>query len=179
MRLRLQVKENRLRDLTKKYLFFTNEIEVGNTEELDATYQSLLLDISNYQFQVSKARALVDTNVHQVAEYDAMQQSVEAEMSSTRADIVHLMAVLEKERTIRQQKEQYSALARRVHTYPSRNETQIEIQRLNHEITDLQQESHAVASALELRSKRFAGFMHALHDMQLLLQDDEVAPMLD
>ena len=117
--------------------------------------------------------------MHQVAEYDAMQQSVEAEMSSTRADIVHLMAVLEKERTIRQQKEQYSALARRVHTYPSRNETQIEIQRLNHEITDLQQESHAVASALELRSKRFAGFMHALHDMQLLLQDDEVAPMLD
>ena len=80
--------------------------------------------------------------------------------------------MLEQERTIRNQKEQYSALARRIHQYPSREETQAEITRLEGEIQQLEQESGAVASALELRSKRFAGFMHALHDMQLLLESE-------
>jgi hypothetical protein len=87
--------------------------------------------------------------------------------TSTRADIERLTNVLEDERRIRNQKEQYSALAKRIHQYPSREETQAEITRLEAEITQLEQESGAVASALELRSKRFAGFMHALHDMQV------------
>jgi THO complex subunit 7 len=87
------------------------------------------------------------------------------------------MGVLEQERTIRQQKEQYSALARRIHTYPTRSETQSEIERLEAEIATLKGESDTVASALELRSKRFAGFMHALHDMQLLLESEQAAPM--
>jgi chromosome segregation ATPase len=90
--------------------------------------------------------------------------------SSTRADIERLTKVLEQERTTRQQKEQYSALARRIHAYPSRADTQSEITRLNEEITGLKRQSDEVATALELRSKRFAGFMHALHDVQQLLQ---------
>ena len=96
--------------------------------------------------------------------------------SITRADIERLTAVLEKERKTRQQKEQYSALARRIHSYPSRRDTQAEIEKLNDEIGALQKESDAVASALELRSKRFAGFMHALHDMQsMLVSEDQVS----
>ena len=91
----------------------------------------------------------------------------------TRSDIERLTAVLEQERTIRQQKEQYSALARRIHAYPSRSDTQAEIEHLNVDIAQLKGESDAVASALELRSKRFAGFMHALHDMQLLLEAEQ------
>ena len=39
--------------------------------------------------------------------------------------------------------------------------------------TALQQQSDEATSALELRSKRFAGFMHALHDISLLLEQQE------
>ena len=149
--------------------------------------------------------------------------------STTRADIERLAVQLEQERTTRQQKEQYSALARcatlpapfagvgrgperarprhparrpvrrparprarfaprakphahppaapprRINAYPARDATEAEIQRLNAEIASLKQEGDAVASALDLRSKRFAGFMHALHDMELLLAT-EAAP---
>ena len=99
--------------------------------------------------------------------------------NTARADIERLTSVLEQERTIRQQKEQYSALAKRIHAYPSRSDTQAEIERLNEEIATLKSESDTVASALELRSKRFAGFMHALHDMQILLEAEQsqMAPM--
>ena len=94
---------------------------------------------------------------------------------TTRADIERLTKVLEQERVNRQRKEQYSALAKRIHAYPSREDTQAEIGRLNDEISTLKQESDAVQGQLELRSKRFAGFMHALHDVQQLLKETEEA----
>ena len=170
---RLQAKETALRNVTKKWLSFSNAIENSSLDECEALHKALLFDLAQYEFSVGKVSALVDTNVRQVAEYDRTQQSVEAEMTTTKADIERLTKVLDQERTIRNQKEQYSALARRIHQYPSRNETQAEIARLEAEIQELERESGAVASALELRSKRFAGFMHALHDMQQLLLESE------
>ena len=170
---RLQAKETALRNVTKKWLSFSNAIENSSLDECEALHKALLFDLAQYEFSVGKVSALVDTNVRQVAEYDRTQQSVEAEMTTTKADIERLTKVLDQERTIRNQKEQYSALARRIHQYPSRDETQAEIGRLEAEIQELERESGAVASALELRSKRFAGFMHALHDMQQLLLESE------
>ena len=54
-------------------------------------------------------------------------------------------------------------------------ETEGEIKRLNEQIAQLQKEHSSVQSALDVRSKRFAGFMHAVHDMQLLLDDEAKA----
>lgn len=84
--------------------------------------------------------------------------------------------MLEQARTQRQQKEQYSALARRIHAYPSRADTQDEITRLNEEITGLKRQSSEVGDALEQRAKKFAAFTHALHDIQMLLAESEATP---
>ena len=43
-------------------------------------HEALILEIKTYEFSISKGSLLVDTNVQQVAEYDAMQQDVEAMM---------------------------------------------------------------------------------------------------
>ena len=80
LKLRLQAKEVALRGLTKKYLAFANAIENSTVEECESNYQALTLEIAAYEFAVGKASALVDTNVQQVAEYDTMQQDVEATM---------------------------------------------------------------------------------------------------
>jgi len=85
----------------------------------------------------------------------------------THGDIERLAVQLEEERTLRHQKEQYAALSRRINQLPAREQTQSEIVGLNAEVAQLKEEGEAVAARLELRSKRFAGFMHALHDLQL------------
>ena len=76
LRLRLQAKEIGLRSLTKRFLAFANSIENSSVEESDASYQSLLQEIATYEFAVSKAKALVETNVRQVEEYDAVQKDM-------------------------------------------------------------------------------------------------------
>ena len=46
-----------------------------------------------------------------------------------------------------------------------------ELVELDNELAALKREGEAVAAKLELRSKRFAGFMHSLHDLQADLQN--------
>lgn len=80
LRQRLLAKENNLRNLTKRYLSFVSSIESSTTEEAEAMYQGLLKELTAYEFTVLKARAHVDTNLRQIADYDAMQQTIDAEM---------------------------------------------------------------------------------------------------
>ena len=80
LRQRILAKEQALRNLTKRYLGFVNSIESSTTEEAQAVYQALLKELSAYEFTVSKAGSLVDTNQRQITEYDAMQKTIDAEM---------------------------------------------------------------------------------------------------
>ena len=137
----------------------------------------LLKEIARYEFAVSKARSLIETNQRQVTDYDQMRSVIEADMTTTQADIERLAGQLQEERKTRQQKEQYAALARRINQYPPRAETQAEIRALNEELSSLKAEGEALASKMELRSRRFAGFTHALHDLQLQLEEDQADEM--
>ena len=169
---RLLAKETSLRDLTKRYLQFVKSIESMSAEECATTYQALLKEIARYEFAVSKARSLIETNERQVADYDKMRQGIEADMATTQDDIVTLGAQLQEERKLRQQREQYAALAHRINQYPPREQTEAEIEQLNGELSSLKAEGEAVRTKLELRSKRFAGFTHALHDLQQQLTEE-------
>ena len=172
LKARLLAKEASLRDLTKRYLQFVNGVEGKSAEECGVLYQGLLKEIARYEFAVSKARSLIETNTRQVADYDQMRQVIEGDMGSTQTDIESLAGQLQEERKVRQQKEQYAALARQINQYPPREETQAEIHALSTELVSLKAEGEAAATKLELRSKRFAGFTHALHDLQLQLSED-------
>ncbi|KAL3895562.1 MAG: hypothetical protein SGPRY_013482, partial [Prymnesium sp.] len=234
LRQRLLAKETSLRQLTRHYLSFVESVESSTAEQVAAAHANLLKEITAYEFSVSKAGMLVDTNLRQICEYDEMQQKIDAEipvffhasaihssayatlvlsiythplscattvftispvltsfllcarhmpdirrrpdaticaivcaMASTHSDIESLSGRLQEERLLRQQREQYAVLARRINAYPSREQTQAEIAGLNAEIDGLEQERDSIASKLEQRSKRFAGFLHSLHDLQM------------
>ena len=66
LRQRLNAKEASLRSLTKHYLAFANAVETASVEECQGKYQELLREIAAYEFAVSKARALMETNTRQV-----------------------------------------------------------------------------------------------------------------
>lgn len=79
-RQRLMAKETGLRNLTKKYLAFVNSVETCTVEEAVQKHQDLMREIETYELNVNKAGSMVDTNLRQIQEYDALQQRIEAEM---------------------------------------------------------------------------------------------------
>jgi hypothetical protein len=169
LRQRLLAKETSLRNLTKKYLAFSAAIESASPEECEKLHQSLLKELAAYEFGMAKARTLVSVNVQQVASYEAMEGEIGAEMGRTADEIQALTQQLQEERTLRQRKEQYAALARRINLLPPRASVQREIDGLNEELGALREEGEALSARLAERSKLFAGFMHAVHDLELHL----------
>jgi len=98
-----------------------------------------------------------------------MEGEIGAEMSRTSEEISALSKKLEEERTLRQQKEQYAALARRINQLPPRAATQQEIGALSSELETLRREGEELSATMAERTRLFGGFMHALHDLQLHL----------
>ena len=129
-RARLLAKETSLRALSKKYLAFVNSLDSASEEEVQAAHQALTKDLAAYEFAMVKARTLIDTSGRQVGDYVQMSKAIEAEMAHTREDIERLTGQLQHERTVREQKEQYAALARRIKQYPPREQTRQEIEAL-------------------------------------------------
>lgn len=82
LRQRLLAKETSLRQLTRHYLSFVESVESSTAEQVAAAHANLLKEITAYEFSVSKAGMLVDTNLRQICEYDEMQQKIDAEMSA-------------------------------------------------------------------------------------------------
>lgn len=134
LRQRLLAKETSLRNLTKRYLSFAAAIETSTLEECEKLHQGLLKELAAYEFGMAKARILVAVNVQQVASYEAMEGEIGAEMSRTAAEIESLNRQLEEERTLRQQKEQYAALAKHIQQLPPRAATEREIESINTEL---------------------------------------------
>ena len=135
-RARLLAKETSLRALSKKYLAFVNSLDSASEEEVQAAHQALTKDLAAYEFAMVKARTLIDTSGRQVGDYVQMSKAIEAEMAHTREDIERLTGQLQHERTVREQKEQYAALARRIKQYPPREQTRQEIEALESEMAD-------------------------------------------
>ena len=169
LRQRLLAKETSLRNLTKRYLSFAAAVESATPAECEKLHQGLLKELAAYEFGMAKARTLVSVNVQQVALYESMEGEIGAEMARTSAEIESLTRQLAEERTLRQQKEQYAALSRRIQLLPPRAATEREIASLNSELASLNEEGEGLSATLTERSRLFSGFMHSIHDLQVHL----------
>uniref|UniRef100_A0A7S0L844 THO complex subunit 7 homolog n=1 Tax=Coccolithus braarudii TaxID=221442 RepID=A0A7S0L844_9EUKA len=176
-KMRLLAKDQSLKSLSKRFLIFSAAIEKDSVSRCEQLHAEMLKELAAYEFGMTKARSLIDTNTQQVKEYDRMNYDIEEEMKTTRADIEHLTSQLQHERVLRSQREQYAALAKRINAYPPREQTQSDLLALQAEVSALEAEDADVLATLERRAKLFAGLMHNLHELEAHLAEDG-GPML-
>merc|ERR1712087_401452 len=165
-KMRLLAKEQSLKSLSKRYLIFAAAIEKDSVGRCEQLHADMLKELAAYEFGITKARSLIDTNTEQVAEYDLMNRLIEEESKAAEEDIRELAAQLKRERELRAQREQYAALAKQINMCPPREQTERDLAALQSEVCALEEEDAEVLAKLEHRSKLFAGLMHHLHEMQ-------------
>merc|ERR1712130_1030966 len=91
--------------------------------------------------------------------YETLELDIGQKMKQADKDISALKVELEKEKLIRLQKEEYEEVATEINKYPSRQETQKEIENLTLEISKLKSET--AAKEKELIQRQFGLFFHA------------------
>lgn len=80
---------------------------------------------------------------------------------------------LEKERVVRQHKEEYEAIARLINELPSRQESENALAKLNGEISTLEQDEARLQGKTDLRTKQFHLLLHTVQDLQQVIAAEE------
>lgn len=164
-----------VKKLAKRYISFCNSVAQGNADvaEVGKNREEFLRELAHYEFQLGRMKSVVVANKRELVSYAEAKTQVEASISATRDEIEALKVELDAARLERQHKEEYEALRRLCMEFPSRAETAGHNAQLEREIEDLEKESEATASTLELRKKQFALLLHVVNELQDELEDEK------
>jgi len=176
IRLRLVMKETALKKVAKRFMSFCNNIENASLEECNVQYQLILKELALFEFGIEKARMICDTTEREMSTYNQLFAQREQSIEDVKQEITMLKEQLTQERIIRQNKEQYTQLAKIIAERPPTSVTEKEIEQLQGELDVLTQEATRVNLKIDLRTKQFQLFLHALSELQKDLDDEEESP---
>jgi len=170
------MKETALKRLTKKFVNFCNTLETSSVSESNIQYQILLKELALFEMGIDKARTICETTERELNSYNQMFVQREESIEQVKKDILVLKEELAQERRIRQNKEQYAQLAKIIAERPPTSVTEKEIEQLQTDLASVTQDTTRTSSKLDLRTKQFQLFLHALSELQRELDDDMVLP---
>jgi hypothetical protein len=97
----------------------------------------------------------------------------EEEIERVKKEIARLEAELETERVNRRHREEYNNLCSLIFSLPSRAVSLAHIQALNEELETLSQQVSTTTSKFDFRSKQFQILLHAAHQLQFALEEEQ------
>ncbi len=159
-----------VKKLTKKYVAYVNALAQddgdGDGTEAERAREAWLKEIALYEFNMGRYRAVASANAREMEQYASASAAVDGEVRGTKDEIAALKADLDGARLDRQHQEEYEALRRLCVQFPSRSNTTARLASLEAEIAELETESEATASKLDLRKKQFALLLHLVNELQ-------------
>ncbi|KJE90103.1 hypothetical protein CAOG_01454 [Capsaspora owczarzaki ATCC 30864] len=141
--------------------------------------ESLLAGIATIQSTIAKSSLVVQMNTLQMAQLDATEARIQSEVEATRREISELKQTLELEKQLRANRQVYNKKASEVLKWESRTEAQNRIRRIEEEIQASQAEREKVEARIQLRQRQFSLLLHAAHQLQLVLYDQDSSPEQD
>jgi len=83
----------------KKFLSLSKSLEIqNNQEDVNQAYQSLLKEISTYEFSANKENTIVNTNSREQQNYNELYTQTAKDIEQAKQDIEKLKAQLEQEK---------------------------------------------------------------------------------
>ena len=159
-----------VKKLTKKYVAYVNALAEddanGDGADAERAREAWLKEIALYEFNMGRYRAVASANAREMEQYASASAAVDGEVRGTKDEIAELKTDLDGARLDRQHKEEYEALRRLCTQFPSRSDTTARLASLEAEIAELETESEATASKLDLRKKQFALLLHLVNELQ-------------
>lgn len=173
MKQRLLAKEGVLRRCLKKYVALRSSVRRQDLADCKVKCDDLNKELDTWEFSIGKAAVISDCNTREITEYEEVLRQIELSITGTQKEIEELKVQLEKERILRQQKEEYEAISRLINELPPRADTEQELAKLNMELSELNEEGSALQSKMDLRSKQFHLLLHTVQDLQTIIAQEE------
>lgn len=165
---RLIAKEAQLSKCVKRFNIFYNSVANKDkpVDDSDAVMQELLKDLAVLEQGMTGAALIQDVNQRELAFYEDSRTKIETNLTALSAEIAQLKEQLAREKELRLQKEEYDALGKQAKQFPSRRETEKQIEAVTQELAQKYAEEKAIAESLEAKQKQFGLLFHSLALLQ-------------
>ncbi|KAF9117693.1 THO complex subunit 7 [Mortierella sp. 14UC] len=172
IRTRLSVNERPLRRLTQRFQKWTGVLVAGSREDIENSFQGLLMEISQFELGLSKSTLVAEMAERERQHYHEERHQIEDNIALSHEELETLARDLEEAKQERANKIEYDQLAAQVLQFPSRESSQQSIAQLNTEILDLESEAVLQSQLMDLRKKQFFTALLCLQSTQESIRED-------
>eukprot|EP01090_Pellita_catalonica_P017293 TRINITY_DN5186_c0_g1_i1.p1 TRINITY_DN5186_c0_g1~~TRINITY_DN5186_c0_g1_i1.p1 ORF type:complete len:254 (-),score=63.49 TRINITY_DN5186_c0_g1_i1:83-844(-) len=165
LRKRLDTDESRLKLNTLCSAYFKFAESVLNKEK-KADVRGFLRDVMVLEFEIGRIQSIWATLEQDEGAYQDLHKERTENIKIISDDIEKLRTQLTEERKQRRFKEEYDALAKKINTYPPRQQSLDEIASLQQQEADLHIAITKLNEEVDLRSKQFRLLMNVIFDLR-------------
>ncbi|XP_065186471.1 THO complex subunit 7 homolog [Sycon ciliatum] len=148
-------------------------------EERASLYQKLFVLLAQCEFAMSKLDMVQSMNCKELDNYSSLVDKIETNVEEAHQKIADSREELVIATQIRQNRQEYNALAKVIQQHPDRQETVNQLDKLSTELTELNTRKEQHETKLALRRKQFHLLMHSIYELQGVLDDEEKDTMMD
>jgi len=166
------VNDRRVSTLTAKFFAFTRAAESDTTtlDEVELVEGQIQKEFDLFDISLDKLRATADANARELQQYHSLHLQRESQIARAKEELVRLKTELEHEKRRRNHKEEYEAIAKIINQYPSRADTQRQLQALEDDLASLADAKQQIEDATQKRRKQFALLFDCIDDLQRALR---------
>lgn len=163
--------------MLKTFLGWASEAETK--EENHACYERMMASLAQCDCAVEKSLNVYKMNLKEQANYEKLSKEIEQKISEATEKISDCKKELQEAKRIRKNRQEYDALAKVIQLHPDRQETTKQLQVIDREVTSLEDKKESLEQKLDMRRKQFHVLIAAIHELQQILDEDEVNEVKD
>ncbi|XP_035579602.1 THO complex subunit 7 homolog [Zalophus californianus] len=133
----------------------------------------MLSTLSQYEFSMGKTLLVYDMNLREMENYEKIYKKIECSIAGAHEKIAECKKQILQAKRIRENRQEYDALAKVIQHHPDQHETLKELESLGKELEHLSHIKESVEDKLELGRKQFHVLLSTIHELQQTLENDE------
>ncbi|KAI5736720.1 hypothetical protein M8J76_006395 [Diaphorina citri] len=170
--------DRRLNLLLKSILKYCNSPD-DTPEEKQVNVDRMLLQLTQCEHAFEKSRLQLVMSNCELENYERLARNIETAIQTARGDIEETKVELEQAKTVCKNKVEYEVLAKVINEQPDRKQTKTELEERRKQHALLEAQDQQLNKKLEMRSKQFHVLLASIHEIEVLLAEDDSSFDLD
>ncbi|KAK3101600.1 hypothetical protein FSP39_004764 [Pinctada imbricata] len=164
--------DKRLNSLLKSFVRWCNSDE--GDEDSNLAHQRMLAQLAQSEYTIEKSLYVHRMNLREQENYEKLCKQIESKIKEATEKIAECKSELQQAKRIRKNRQEYDALAKVIQQHPDRQSTTKQLETLDKDVTLLEEQKETLEQKLDLRRKQFHVLIAAIHEMEKILEEDEV-----
>ncbi|XP_014253977.1 THO complex subunit 7 homolog [Cimex lectularius] len=141
--------------------------------DVKLTRDHLLSQVNKCEYAFLKSRLTATMAEAEVENYEFISKQIEQEIERVKEEIVKTKEDFKEAKVIRKNRLEYEVLAKVINEQQDRKETNEKLEKLRSELETLEVKYNQLESKLDMRRKQFHVLFASLHQLQVLLDEDD------